>query len=271
VRGTEKGDGCAPHLRAHGFRWGRRSRPPAPGTSSGHGTCRPSSTPSTASPPRCVGLGSMSTSESPTPPPHPTKTTGPPTIHRGHPIRPRQAPTACPTTRTQTTWPPCQPADGLRPASLRPRCVTPPIRPRSPPTCCTTTPKPTPHHHAVARPSLITRRWVLPRLRDTVYPCVSECTLGSAGWLKRWSGSGAVTANGGHPGLAAADGCRVAHPGRRLPAQIQPMLAAAGSLPPPPGRDSDWAYEFKWDGSRRVRGFLWALWGGTCRWCGELA
>jgi bifunctional non-homologous end joining protein LigD len=33
---------------------------------------------------------------------------------------------------------------------------------------------------------------------------------------------------------------------------IRPMLATAGPLPPPPGRDHDWAYELKWDGVRAV-------------------
>jgi bifunctional non-homologous end joining protein LigD len=38
----------------------------------------------------------------------------------------------------------------------------------------------------------------------------------------------------------------------RLPAPVQPMLATSGPLPPPPGGDTDWAYEFKWDGARTI-------------------
>src|SRR6186713_3292137 len=39
---------------------------------------------------------------------------------------------------------------------------------------------------------------------------------------------------------------------RRSKRMIRPMLATAGPLPPPPGRDDDWAYELKWDGVRAV-------------------
>ena len=39
---------------------------------------------------------------------------------------------------------------------------------------------------------------------------------------------------------------------RRATGVIQPMLATAGPLPPPPGGDLDWAYELKWDGVRAV-------------------